>query len=104
MDAMESGGVHDRVDAVDRPGQVVGVADVALEQFVGGVDRSEVQQPWRVPGAAKAGTTTRARLPPAPVTSTFIWRRSLLVGRRPSGSWAELSDLDDSLARIAAEP
>jgi hypothetical protein len=37
------------------------------------------------------------------VTSTFIWRRSLLVGRRPS-RWVGLSDLDDSLARIAAEP
>ena len=53
MDAMESGGVHDGVDVVDRAGQVVGVAEVALEQVVGGVDRSEVKEPEGVPGCGQ---------------------------------------------------
>jgi hypothetical protein len=53
MDAMQSRGVHDGVDAVDRPGQVVGAAEVALEQVVGGVDGPEVQQPWRMPGCGQ---------------------------------------------------
>jgi hypothetical protein len=44
VDAVQGGGVHDGVDALDRAGQVVGVAEVTLEQFVGGVDGSEVQQ------------------------------------------------------------
>jgi hypothetical protein len=104
MDAMGGGGVHDGVGALDRAGQVVGVAEVTLEQFMGVSVGRTSSSPRVSPAAARAGTTTRARLPPAPVTSTFNWRRSLLVGRRPSGSRAGLSDLDDSLARIAAEP
>ena len=50
VDAVQGGGVHDRVDTLDRAGQVVGVAQVTLEQVVGGVNRSEVQQPEGVPG------------------------------------------------------
>jgi hypothetical protein len=53
MDTVQDGGVHDRVDTLDRPGQVVGVAQVALEQVVGGVDRSEVKEPEGVPGCGQ---------------------------------------------------
>lgn len=80
MDAMESGGVHDGVDALDRAGQVVGATKVTLEQFVGGVDRSEVQQPWRVPGRGQGRDHHPGQVAAGP-GDQHLHLASLLAGR-----------------------
>ena len=80
MDAMESGGVHDGVDTLDRAGQVVGVAEVALEQLVGGVDRSKVKEPEGVPGCGQGRDHHPGQVAAGP-GDQHLHLASLLAGR-----------------------
>jgi len=80
MDAMESGGVHDGVDTLDRAGQVVGVAEVALEQLVGGIDRSDVQQPEGVTGCGQGRDHHPGQVAAGP-GDQHLHLASLLAGR-----------------------
>jgi hypothetical protein len=84
MNAVKGRGVHDGADAVDRPGKIIGAMDVALDQFVVGVDGPQVEQPRGMPGRGQGRDDHPAQVAAGPGHQHLhVETASVLVGRRP---------------------